>query len=355
MARPTEDPRKQEVKQPFPPQKQDPPGKETEMRPTPDYGEASYRGSGKLAGKTALITGGDSGIGRAVALAFAREGADVAISHLPQEEEDARETAAAVEAAKRRCLAVAGDIQDPQHCRALVTRVMNELGAIDVLVNNAAFQMSRRSILEMSPEEIDRVFRTNVYAMFYLTQAAIPHMKPGASIINTTSIQAYQPKPHLLHYAASKAAIVNFTKGLAHELAERGIPVVTGNTLRPTTDRDDPIGAQWENAAILHAAGVQIAFTTEDTQFLRNLPYHAAWATAWGLPREAAIQAVTLNAARVLGLDDEMGSIQPGRRADLIVTDGDPLQITTRVEGVFIHGADTSVESRHTRLYEQFR
>jgi len=225
MPRTSEDPRKQELKQPFPPQKQDPPGSEAQMRPKPDYGEATYRGSGKLEGKKALITGGDSGIGRAVALAFAREGADVAISYLAEEEEDARETVAVVEAAKRRCLALPGDIQDPDHCRALATRVAKEYGRIDVLVNNAAFQMSRKSILEMSPEEIDRVFRTNVYAMFYLTQAAIPHMQPGSSIINTTSIQAYQPKPHLLHYAASKAAIVAFTKGLSQELAEKGIRV----------------------------------------------------------------------------------------------------------------------------------
>src|SRR5947207_7285209 len=174
----SQDPRKQEVKQPFPPQRQAPPGLEKEMRPRPDYGEKSYVGHDRLKGRKALITGGDSGIGRAVALAFAREGADVAISYLPEEEEDARETARVVEAAKRRCLAIAGDIRDPQHCRALVTRVVRELGGIDVLVNNAAYQMTHRSFVEMQPDEIDRVFRTNVYAMFYVTQAAVPHMKP---------------------------------------------------------------------------------------------------------------------------------------------------------------------------------
>jgi NAD(P)-dependent dehydrogenase (short-subunit alcohol dehydrogenase family) len=195
------------------------------MRPQPDYGEQSYRGSARLEGKKSLITGGDSGIGRAVALAFAREGADIAFSYLAEEEEDARETVRVVEAAKRRCLAIPGDIRDPQHCKALATRVTKELGGIDILVNNAAYQMTHRSFLEMTPEEIDRVFRTNVYGMFYLTQAAVPHMKAGASIINTTSIQAYQPKPYLLHYAASKAAIVAFTKGLSHELAEKGIRV----------------------------------------------------------------------------------------------------------------------------------
>lgn len=260
MARTSEDPRRQEVKQPFPPQPQDPPGRESEMRPRPDYGEATYRGSGKLEGKKALITGGDSGIGRAVALAFAREGADVAISYLAEEEEDARETAAVVQAAKRRCLPLPGDIQDPSHCRALVTRMAHEFGGIDVLVNNAAFQMSRKSILEMSPDEIDRVFRTNVYATFYLTQAAIPHMKPGSSIINTTSIQAYQPKPHLLHYAASKAAIVAFTKGLSQELAGKGIrvnavaPGPVWTPLIPATMPDEMVENFGESSALKRAA-----------------------------------------------------------------------------------------------------
>jgi NAD(P)-dependent dehydrogenase (short-subunit alcohol dehydrogenase family) len=222
----SQDPRKQEVKQPYPPQRQAPPGLEKEMRPRPDYGEKSYVGHDRLKGRKALVTGGDSGIGRAVALAFAREGADVAISYVPgKEEEDARETARVIEASGRRCVQVPGDIQDPAQCRDIVLRVVREFGGLDILVNNAAFQMTHGSILEMPPEEIDRVFRTNVYAMFYLCQAAIPQMPPGSSIINTTSIQAYQPKPHLLHYAASKAAIANFTKGLSQELAERGIRV----------------------------------------------------------------------------------------------------------------------------------
>ncbi|HKQ29313.1 MAG TPA: SDR family oxidoreductase [Burkholderiales bacterium] len=214
------------MKQPFPPQRQAPPGLEKEMRPRPDYGEKSYVGHDRLKGRKALITGGDSGIGRAVALAFAREGADVAISYVAgKEEEDARETARVIEASGRRCAQVPGDIQDPAQCRDIVLRVVREFGGLDILVNNAAFQMTHGSILEMPPEEIDRVFRTNVYAMFYLCQAAIPQMPPGSSIINTTSIQAYQPAPRLLHYAASKAAIVNFTKGLSQELAERGIRV----------------------------------------------------------------------------------------------------------------------------------
>jgi NAD(P)-dependent dehydrogenase (short-subunit alcohol dehydrogenase family) len=225
MARATEDPRTQEVKQPFPPQEQAPPGRESEMRPRPDHGEKSYRGSGRLQGRKALISGGDSGIGRAVALAFAREGADVAIAYLPEEEEDAQETVRVVHEAKRRALAVPGDVRDPQHCQALATRTARELGGIDILVNNAAYQMAHSSFLDMKPDEIDRVFRTNVYAIFYLTQACVPHMTAGASIINTASIQAFQPKPYLLHYAASKGAIVAFTQGLSQELAEKGIRV----------------------------------------------------------------------------------------------------------------------------------
>jgi NAD(P)-dependent dehydrogenase (short-subunit alcohol dehydrogenase family) len=226
MERKISDPRKEPVPQPFPPQRQAPPGEENEMRPRPDYGEKSYQGHGRLKGRKALITGGDSGIGRAVALAFAREGAEVAIGYLPVvEEEDARETLRVIEGSGGRCLLIPGDVRDPAVCRDLVAGVVREFGGLDILVNNAGFQMTHGSILEMPPDEIDRVFRTNVYAMFYLCQAAIPQMPPGSSIINTTSIQAYQPKPHLLHYAASKAAIANFTKGLAQELAERGIRV----------------------------------------------------------------------------------------------------------------------------------
>ena len=221
-----QDPRKQELKQPFPKQKQQPPGTEQEMQPKPDHGEKSYQGHGRLKGRKALITGADSGIGRAVAIAYAREGADVALCYLPGvEDADADETARWVEQAGVKCLRVPGDIQDAAHCRDMVAKVVRGFGGLDILVNNAAFQMTHSSILDIPQDEIDRVFRTNVYSMFYLCQAAIPQMPPGASIVNTSSIQAYQPKPHLLHYAASKAAIANFTKGLSQELAERGIRV----------------------------------------------------------------------------------------------------------------------------------
>ena len=221
-----QDPRKQELKQPFPKQKQDPPGTEQELQPKADHGEKSYQGHGRLKGRKALITGADSGIGRAVAIAFAREGADVALCYLPGvEDADADETARWVEQAGVKCLRVPGDIQDSAHCREMVAKVVKSFGGIDILVNNAAFQMTHSSILEIPEDEIDRVFRTNVYSLFYLCKAAIPQMPAGATIINTSSIQAYQPKPHLLPYAATKAAIVNFTKGLSQELAERGIRV----------------------------------------------------------------------------------------------------------------------------------
>ena len=205
-----------------PRQQQKPPGVEAELQPAADHGEKSYRGSGRLFGKVAVITGGDSGIGRAVAIAFAREGADVLISYL-NEEEDARETARWVEDAGRRVVLAPGDIADPAHCRGLIRQTMEAFGRIDVLVNNAAFQMTRESLEETPDEEWDHTFQTNITAMFHLCKAAVPHMKQGASIINTASVNSDMPKPTLLAYAATKAAIVNFTAGLAQLLADRGI------------------------------------------------------------------------------------------------------------------------------------
>ncbi len=219
-----QDPTQAQPTPPFPEQEQEPPGTDAEMRPRADHGEDSYVGHERLKDRVALITGADSGIGRAVAIAFAREGADVLCSYW-KEDEDAAETRTLVEAAGRRCVTVAGDIGDRQHCRALVERAMDELGGLDVLVNNAAYQMSYDSFLDIPPDEIEFVFRTNVIAMFHLCQAAVPHMREGSTIINTTSIQAAQPSPQLLHYAATKGAISTFTKGLAQELAERGIRV----------------------------------------------------------------------------------------------------------------------------------
>ncbi len=221
---PTQDPRKAAPTPPFPEQEQDPPGLESEMEPKPDFGEQSYVGTGKLREKAAIVTGGDSGIGRAVALAFAREGADVLISYL-EEDADASETLRVVEESGRKGVAVRGDLSDEAHCRHIVERALAEFGHLELLVNNAAYQMSRDSITEIPTEELEFVFRTNILAMFHLCKAAIPHMPPGSAIINTTSIQAYEPSPNLLHYATTKGAIVTFTKGLAKELVKEGIRV----------------------------------------------------------------------------------------------------------------------------------
>lgn len=207
---------------PFPSQQQSMPGHTGDMRPVPDHGEKSYRGSGRLLGKKAIITGGDSGIGRAVAIAFAREGADVLIAYL-DEDDDAEDTKGWVEAAGRKAVLVAGDIQDPQHCRAIIDKAAAELGGIDILVNNAAHQASFHDIGEISDEEWELTFKVNIHAMFYLTKAAIAHMKPGSAIINTASINADNPNPTLLAYATTKGAIQNFTAGLAQLLAEKGI------------------------------------------------------------------------------------------------------------------------------------
>jgi NAD(P)-dependent dehydrogenase (short-subunit alcohol dehydrogenase family) len=219
-----QDPTRAQPAPPFPEQEQDPPGRESLMEPRADHGEETYVGHDRMTDRVALVTGADSGIGRAVALAFAREGANVLCSYL-EEHDDAAETRRLVEDAGRRCLTVPGDIGDREHCRALVAQAVDELGRLDVLVNNAGYQMAYESFLDIPPEEIDFVFRTNVIAMFHLCQAAVPRMQPGSTIINTTSIQAAQPSPQLLHYSATKGAISTFTKGLAQEVSERGIRV----------------------------------------------------------------------------------------------------------------------------------
>jgi len=194
------------------------------MTPRPDYGEDSYQGTGRLQGKVALITGGDSGIGRAVALAFAREGADILISYL-NEDVDAEETARVVRDAGRKAILAPGDISEEAQCRSLVERTITELGRLDILVNNAAYQMSREGIEAIPEGEWERTFRTNIFAMYYLCRAAWPHLQPGSAIINTASIQAYQPSPQLLPYASTKGAIVTFSKALSQEGAEKGIRV----------------------------------------------------------------------------------------------------------------------------------
>jgi len=222
-------PPKEFPKPPFPKQTQSLPGSSKAMQPQPDYGEDSYKGANRLTDRKALITGADSGIGRAVALAFAREGADVVVSYL-NEHEDAKETQRLVESAGRKCLLVAGDISSAAHCRELVKKSVEALGRVDILVNNAAHQMTFDALEKIPDEEWDKTLATNLSAMFYITKAALPHMKPGASIINTASINADVPNPSLLAYATTKGAIQNSTARLAQLLAEQGI---RANTAAP--------------------------------------------------------------------------------------------------------------------------
>ncbi|MER5352886.1 SDR family oxidoreductase [Kitasatospora sp. NPDC002551] len=245
----------------MPQQSQQHPGRGEAMEPVPDHGEDSYRGSGRLAGRVALITGGDSGIGRAVALAFAREGADVAFCHLPAEQQDADATVRLVEEAGRRAVVVAGDIREEGFCADLVQRCVRELGGLDVLVNNAAYQMSQPDgLAAISSDQFDRVMKTNLYGMFWLTQAALPHLREGASVVNTASVQAYKPSPHLLDYAMTKAAIVAFTQGLAVQLAPDGIrvnavaPGPVWTPLIPATMDEDKVARFGEQSPMGRAA-----------------------------------------------------------------------------------------------------
>lgn len=219
-----QDPREKYEKPPYPEQEQQVPGTTAAMNPAPDHGETSYKGSGKLTGRKAIITGGDSGIGRAVAIAYAREGADVLISYL-NEEEDARETAKYIEEAGRKAVLIPGDICDEEHCKHIIDTAIAEFGQLDILVNNAAFQMARESLQDVSSEEWDKTFRTNIYPMFYLCKYAEPHLKPGSTVINTTSVNAYKPKPTLIAYAATKGAIQNLSANLAQLWGEKGIRV----------------------------------------------------------------------------------------------------------------------------------
>lgn len=215
---------------PFDSQNQPWPGLAQKMDPRPDHGEQSYQGNGRLSGRKALITGGDSGIGRAAAIAYAREGADVAFGYLPDEEPDAQEVIKLIEDAGRKAVPLPGDIRDEKFCQAMIKRAVEELGGLDILVINAARQQSHDSIMDISTEQFDWTLRTNLYAMFWLSKAAIPHLPDGASIINTSSVVAYDPPENLLDYSMTKAAIVNFTKCLAKQLIARGIRV---NTIAP--------------------------------------------------------------------------------------------------------------------------
>lgn len=252
----------------FPRQEQDQPGLTAATEPTPDHGEESYVGAGRLDGLRALITGGDSGIGRAVAIAFAREGADVAISYLPVEEEDGADTAGWIERAGRRALRLPGDVRNERECADLVQRVVDEFGGLDILVLNAAYQENRDGLETIPTEEIERVFFTNLFAPMWIARAAIPHLRPGSSIITTSSIQAFNPSPQLIDYAMTKAAQVAFTKALAQQLGEKGVrvnavaPGPIWTPLIPATSwpdkvqefgQDTPLGRAGQPAELAHA------------------------------------------------------------------------------------------------------
>jgi NAD(P)-dependent dehydrogenase (short-subunit alcohol dehydrogenase family) len=212
-------------KPPFPSQTQPFPGLASKMNPRPDHGETSYEGSGRLAGRKALITGGDSGMGRAAAIAYAREGADVAINYLPDEEPDAREVVDLIQQAGRKAVAIPGDIRSEETCRRIVAEAVEKLGGLDILVHNASRQQQRQSLDEISTEDFDATMKTNLYGMFWLTKAALAHLQPGSAIIQTTSEQAYDPSANLVDYAMTKAGMMSFTKSMAKQLAPKGIRV----------------------------------------------------------------------------------------------------------------------------------
>ena len=254
----------------FPAQEQEPPGLTGEMTPVPDHGEEGWIGRDRLAGLKALNTGGDSGIGRAVAIAFAREGADVALSYLPEEQQDAEETRAWVERAGRSCVLLPGDLREEATARKVVDDAAGELGGLDVLVNNAGFQWGRREggLAGVTTEEMDRIFKTNLYALFWVTQQALTHLGKGASIINVSSIQAYDPSVSLIDYASTKAAINNFTVNLAAEVGEKGIrvnavapgpiwtplqPATKGGESMPEFGGDTPLGRAGQPAELAGA------------------------------------------------------------------------------------------------------
>ena len=263
----------------FAPQQQDVPGVQARMKPIPDCGESTYRGSGKLTGKRAIVTGGDSGIGRAVAIAFAREGADVLISYL-NEDDDARDVARHVEDAGRKCVLVPGDLSQPAHCRAVVNRAVEEFGGIDILVNNAAYQMMHKSLDEISDEEWDYTFRLNVGAYFYLAKAAAPYMSEGASIIGSSSVNSDTPNLTLAPYAATKAAIANFSASLAQLLGEKGIrvnsvaPGPIWTPLIPSTMPPDSVESFGENVPLGRAgqpaelAPIYVLLASDDASYI---------------------------------------------------------------------------------------
>ncbi len=251
-----QDPRTQYPQPPFKPQQQSQPGLAKKMQPEPDNGEDSYVGANKLKGRKALVTGADSGIGRAVAIAFAREGADVAIGYLPSEEQDAKEVVKWIEKAGSKAVAIPGDIVDESFCKSMVERAAKELGGLDILVNNAGTMTSHPDLLDTPSADFDKVMKTNVYSLFWITKAAIPHLQPGSSIINTASVQAYEPSPGIVDYAMTKAAIVAFTKGVTKPLMEKGIRI---NAIAPGPFWT-PIQPSGQPAEKLAALGKEVPF-----------------------------------------------------------------------------------------------
>lgn len=276
-----QDPRTAQTTQDFPSQGQEQPGLETEMTPTPDHGEDSYVGHGRLAGRRALITGGDSGIGRAVAIAFAREGADVAIASLPEEHEDAESTLALIREAGARGASFSGDVRDEEFAGRIVRDTVEEFGGLDILVLNAAYQRDRESLDELATDEFDRTFRTNLYGMLFSARAAMPHLESGSAIIVTSSIQAFQPSPGLLDYAMTKAAQVAFVKALAQDVGPRGIrvnavaPGPIWTPLIPATDFDEskltsfgsdtPLGRAGQPAEL---AGIYVYLASDESSYV---------------------------------------------------------------------------------------
>jgi NAD(P)-dependent dehydrogenase (short-subunit alcohol dehydrogenase family) len=283
------DPTKKHPKPPFRSQSQPWPGLAGRMDPRPDHGETSYRGSGRLAGRKALITGGDSGMGRAAAIAYAREGADVAISYYPSEEPDALEVIELIRREGRKAVALPGDIRDEALCQRIVTEAVRQLGGLDILVNNASRQQQRPSLLDISSEDFDATMKTNIYAMFWLTKAALPHMEPGSAIIQTTSEQAYDPSENLVDYAMTKAAMMNFTKSLAKQLGPKGIRVngvapgpiwtplqVSGGATQEKLQQfggDTPMGRPGQPAEL---ASIYVQLAAEDASYATGQVYGAA-------------------------------------------------------------------------------
>jgi NAD(P)-dependent dehydrogenase (short-subunit alcohol dehydrogenase family) len=284
-----QDPTTKYPKPPFKKQSQPFPGLASKMDPVPDHGEQSYKGSGRLQGRKALITGGDSGMGRAAAIAYAREGADVAINYLPEEEEDARQVVQLIEKAGRKAVALPGDLRNESFCRQLVEDAVQRLDGLDILVNNAGRQQQRQTLQEISDEDFDATMKTNIYAMFWLTKAALNHMKPGSAIIQTTSEQAYDPSANLVDYAMTKAAMMNFTKSMAKQLGPKGIrvngvapgPIWTplqvsgGATMEKlqTFGGDTPLGRPGQPAEL---ASIYVQLAAADASYATGQVYGAA-------------------------------------------------------------------------------